>query len=194
MLKPTIIFLAIIPLLFSAPSITAPVHIEENDKDITIRVNNATLGEVLQSIADKTGIQFHVSQSVSNDRITVNLNTPDWQTAVNLLLDSYSRAELWSPRLDMTEIYILSRVDSAGSYLSGAGSTPTLSREQFLKLVSGSYRAPLSPELFDDPEIRSFLIQNGVNSLEDMKDTLKAKNVRIKARRQMRQMLKAKQD
>ncbi len=69
-----------------------------------------------------------------------------------------------------------------------------LAREQYLKIVSGSYKAPLTPELFDDPEIRSFLNQNGDNSLEDMKNTQKIKNVRIKARRQMRQLRKAQQD
>jgi len=167
MLRSIINLLAILPLLFSAPSVAAPVHIEENNKNITIRVKNAPLGEVLQSIEDKTGIQFHVSPSVRDDLIEVNLNAPDWQTAVKLLLDSYSRAELWNPRLDMTEIYILSRADGSGSFPSQGqqnpaaleswtGSPPMLSREQFLKLVSGSYRAPLSPELFDDPEIRSF--------------------------------------
>lgn len=169
------------------------IHIEENKESVTIQVDDATLGEVLQSIEDKTGIRFHVSPSVRDDLIKTDLNAPDWQTAMKLLLDAYARAELWGSRLDLTEIHILSRVDGTGvsSQSPGAGSPPMLSRKQLLKLVSGSYRGPLSPDLFDDPVIRSFLNQNGIQSLEDMKDSRKAKTVRVKARQQLRLIQKA---
>ena len=205
MFKPTTILQAIILLLLPASSISAPVYIEENNAGITIRISNTPLGEVLQSIEDQTGIQFHVSPSVLNDQITVDLKAPDWQTAMRLLLEPYGRAEVWSPRLDMTEIYILSRTDGVESFPSqpqqnpapsesGVESPPMLSMQQFFKITSGSDREPLSPKLFDDPEIRSFLIQNAINSLEDMKDTQKVKNVRIEARIQMRRLLGAKQN
>ncbi len=74
------------------------IHIEENDKGITIQVDDATLGEVLQYIEGETGIHFHISPSVLNDRMTVNLDAPDWQAAMKLLLEPYGRVELWGPR------------------------------------------------------------------------------------------------
>jgi hypothetical protein len=87
------------------------IYIEENDKGITIRADDATLNEVLKSIESKTGIQFHISPSILSDLITANLNVPDWQTAIKLLLEPYGRAELWNPQLDLTKIHVLSRAD-----------------------------------------------------------------------------------
>jgi len=164
------------------------IHIEENDKGITIRVDDVPLGEVAKSIEGKTGIRFHVSSSVLNDLITVNLNAPDWQTAMSLLLEPYGRAELWNPRLDLTEIHVLSRADDTESSLSGAGPPPKLNRRKLLKLASGALTAPLPPKLLNDPEVRAFLNYYGIHSREDMKDIKKARSVRIKARRIMLQM------
>jgi len=194
--------LVVLILGFPVPPKADPlnsIHIKESDKGIAIRVDDAPLGEVLKSIEGETGIQFHVSPSIINDRMTVNLNAPDWQTAMRLLLEPYGQAELWNPRLDMTEIHILSRADdSAGpppqkqrklsASETGTGSPPMLKRKQLLKLVKGSFRAPLSQELFDDPEIRAFLNQNGIHSLEDMKDIKKTRRVRIKVRKMMMQL------
>ena len=205
MLRITIIILAVISFFFPSISIATPVFIEENNKGITLRVNDVPLSEVLRSIENQTGIHFHASPSVSNDWITIELKAPDWQTAMKFLLEPYGRMEMWGPRLDMTEIYILSRTNEGQSYSSqrqqnltpshsGAESPLMLTKEQYLKIVSGSYRAPLSPELLDDPDIRSFLNQNGVNSPEDLKDTQKIKNIRIEARRQMRQLQKTGQN
>ena len=132
------------------------IHIEDNDKGITIRVDDAHLGEVLKSIEGKTGIHFHISPSVLNDRMTVNLDAPDWQAAMKLLLEPYSRVELWGPRLGLTKINILSRTGAAASETE-TSSSPMLTREQFLKLAKGPFKAPLSPELFEDTENRAFL-------------------------------------
>lgn len=181
--------LVILILWFPASSIAGTlnsIHIEENDKGITLRVNDASLGKVLQSIEGKTGIQFHVSPSVINDPITVNLNAPDWQTAMSLLLEPYGRAELWNPRLDLTEIHVLSRADDT------AEPPPKLNRKQLRKLAKGKLTKPLPLKLFDDPEIRAFLNYYGIHSREEMKDVKKARSVRIKARRIMLQLSEAK--
>lgn len=162
------------------------IHVEEDDKGIIIRVEGESLGEVLQSIENKTGIQFHISPSVLDDRITVNLNAPDWQTAMRLLLETYDRVELWNPRLDLTEVYILPQADDS------AGPPPKLNRKQLRKLAKGTLTAPLPPKLFDDPEIRAFLNYYGIHSREDMKDVKKARSVRIKAREIMLQRSGAK--
>jgi len=120
------------------------IHIEENDKGITIRVDDAPLDEVLKSIEGKTGIHFHTSPSVLNDRVTVNLDAPDWQAAMKLLLEPYSRVELWSPRLDLTEINNLSRTGAAASETE-TSSSPMVTQEQFLKLAKGPFQGSASP-------------------------------------------------
>jgi hypothetical protein len=181
------------------------IHIEENDKGVTIRVDDVPLGEVLKSIEGKTGIQFHVSQSVSSDPITVNLNAPDWQTAVNQLLEPYGRAELWNPRRDLTEIHVLSRADTA-RVRSGRPQTnyeiteadrrssAELKRKQLLKLARGKLDTPLAEKLFEDSAIKEYLKQYDIQSPEDMKDTGKARTIRIKARKLLLELDKAKEN
>ncbi len=200
--------LVILILWFPASSIAGTlnsIHIEENDKGVTLQVDGASLGEVLQSIESKTGIQFHVSPSVIYDRITVNLNAPDWQTAMRLLLEPYGRAELWNPRLDLTEIHVLSRGDAA-TVSSGRPparikiteadrrSSSTLHRNQLIKLSRGSLNKPLPPGLYNDPKIKEYLKQYGIQSQEDMKDTSKARTIRIKARKILLERDKAKRN
>jgi len=63
-----------------------------------------------------------------------------------------------SPRLGQTKINILSRTGAAASETE-TSSSPMLTREQFLKLAKGPFKAQLSPELFEDTEIRAFLIR-----------------------------------
>ena len=140
-----------------------------------------------------------------NDRITVNLNAPDWQTAMKLLLEPYSRAEVWNPRLDLTKIHILSRGDAA-TVSSGRPparikiteadrlSSSTLNRRQLRKLARGSLNKPLPPGLYDDPKIKEYLKQYGIQSPEDMKDTGKARTIRIKARKILLERDKAKRN
>jgi len=181
------------------------IYIKDNDKSITLRVDDATLGKVLQSIEGKTGIQFHVSPSVLNDRITTNLNAPDWQTAMRQLLEPYGRAELWNTQLDLTEIYVLSRGDSTTVSFdrpptrievtqADMRSSSTLHRNQLIKLSRGSLNKPLPPGLYNDPKIKEFLKQYGIQSPEGMKDTVKARTIRIKARKILLERDKAKKN
>ena len=166
------------------------IHIEENDKGITIQVNGASLDKVLQSIEGKTGIQFHISPSVQNDRVTVNLNAPDWKSAMKKLLQPYGRMELWNPRLDLTRIHITSaRVVSGRSQTNNEVTeadrlySSTLNSRQLLKLAKGELNKPLPTGLYEDPEIKAFLKNYGIQSPEDMKDTIKARVIRIKVRK-----------
>lgn len=179
------------------------IHIEENDKGITLQVNDASLGEVLLSIENKTSIHFHISPSVLNDPITTNLTAPDWQTAVNKLLEPYGRAELWNTQLELTEIHILSRTDTTRAYTRRPPTrielneedkrfSSTLHRNKLIKLARGSLNKPIPPGLYDDPEIQAFLNNYGIQSRDDMKDTNKARTIRIKARKILRERDQAK--
>ena len=181
------------------------IHIVENDKGITIQVGDAPLGKVLQSIKEKTGIQFHAFPSVLNDRISINLNAPDWPTTLNTLLEPYGRAEMWSSRLDRTEIHVLSRANEMvipqsqmkrkiPAINSESSSSQMLTQNHLLKLGKRPFNEPLPPNLYDNPEIRTFLHQNGINSLEDMKDARKIVRVRSKALKLMLQMNKELKD
>ena len=180
------------------------IHIEDNDKSITLRVQDAPLRKVLQAIEGKTGIQFYASPSVLSDRITINLNASDWQTAMKKLLEPYGRMELWSSSLYLTEIHILSRAGGAADY----GKPPTvielteadrrssamLNRRQLLKLARGTLNTPLTPKLLDDPEIKEYLKQYGMHSPEDLQDTVKARTLRVKARKLLLERDKAKRN
>jgi hypothetical protein len=198
--------LAILILWFPASSIAGTlnsIHIEENDKSITLWVIDASLDKVLQSIGGKTGIQFHISPSVQNDRITVNLNAPDWQSAMKLLLEPYGRMEFWKSRLDLTEIHVLSRADTARVRFgqpqtnyeiteADRRSSAELKRKQLLKLARGKLDTPLAEKLFEDSAIKEYLKQYDIHSPEDMKDAGKARTIRIKARKLLLELDKAK--
>ena len=181
------------------------IHIEENYKGITLQVNDASLGEVLKSIEGKTGIHFHTSPSVQNDQITINLNAPDWQTAMKQLLKPYDRMELWSSNLHLTKIHILSRADTA-RVRSGRPQTNTkiteadrrasveLKQKQLLKLARGKLDTPLAEKLFEDSVIKEYLKQYDIHSPEDMNDAGKARTIRIKARKLLLELDKAKEN
>jgi hypothetical protein len=200
--------LVVLILWFPASSIAGTlnrIHIKENDKGITLRVNDASLGKVLQSIGGKTGIQFHTSPSVLNDRITINLNAPDWQTAMKQLLKPYDRIELWSPNLHLTKIHVLSRVDTARvrsgrpqtNYViteADRRSSSELKRKQLLKLARGKLDTPLAKKLFEDSAIKEYLKQYDIHSPEDMNDAGKARSIRIKARKLLLELDKAKEN
>ncbi len=199
----------VVPILWFPDSSIAGtsknIHIDENDKGITLRVNDMPLGAVLESIESKTGIHFHISPSVLNDRIAVNLNAPDWQAAMKLLLEPYSRAELWNPQLELTEIHVLSRVDTArvrssrpptNTEITEADrrSSAELKRKQLLKLARGKLDTPLAEELFEDSAIKEYLKQYDIHSPEDMNDAGKARTIRIKARKLLLELDKAKEN
>lgn len=175
------------------------IHIEENDMGITIQINGAPLDKVLQAIEGQTGIQFHISPSVQNNRVAVNLNAPDWKTAMKKLLQPYGRMELWNPRLDLTRIHIVSQKAVSGRSQTNnevteadRRSSSTLNLGQILKLAKGELNKPLPTGLYADPEIKAFLNSNGIQSPEDMKDTIKAQVIRIKARKILLERDKAK--
>ena len=198
--------LVILILWFPASSIAGTlnsIYIEDNDKGVTLRVNDASLGKVLQSIGRETGIQFHTSPSVLNDRITINLNVRDWQAAVKQLLEPYDRMELWNPRLHLTKIHILSRANTARVSSSrpqmnyeiteaDRRSSAELKRKQLLKLARGKLDTPLAEKLFEDSAIKEYLKQYDIHSPEDMNDAGKARTIRIKARKLLLELDKAK--
>ncbi len=200
-----LLFIVVVLVLgFPTSSIAAApnsIHIEENEKGITVWVNEASLDDVLESITEKAGIQFRSSPWIMNDPITVNLNAPNWPTAVRQLLESYSRVELLNSQQELTQVHILSKSDDTASLkpenprtasVSTTASSPQLNRRQLRKIGKRPFRAPLPPNLFDDPEIRNFLNQYNIHTLEDMKDVKKTRRVRVRARDLLLKMTRAK--
>jgi len=63
-----------------------------------------------------------------------------------------------------------------------------LDKAQLQELIRGPYRSPLPDKLWDDPDYRKFLTQQGIQTREDMKDRNKAKRLRSTVRRLLWQM------
>jgi len=185
------------------------VSIQEHADKIFIQADNVPLGVLLRSIQIKTGIQFVITQSNWNDKVKVKYIVPDWKMAVNKILSSYNRVGQWNSNLNLSTIQILyKQVEDDHEYdnrvefndiqepdiepvvesKQQAMSQPKLSFDQLTDIAKGRLRSPLSPSLFDDEDIRLFLKQEGVKSIEDAEDIKKAMNVRVKARRKLREI------
>jgi len=195
---PVVVF-ALLPTLTFAAS--KKIQIEENKDGVLIRIQRAPLGDVLQAIQDKTGIQFKVADTVLKDRIRVSIIAPDWKTGVKQLLATYDRLELWNEQLELSRIHILSGIEGQNaSPPKPKGFKPTnrpktagnlpYTRSQLQTLSRGKLRSPLPLNLWDNPEYQPFLKHFGMRKREDLQDVKKAMNIRIRARRMLRELKK----
>lgn len=94
-------------LVFAEP--TDSIVIQEQADGITIQSQQAPLGEVLDAIQNRIGIQFIVDESIWSDPVTVDLKVSDWKTGVEMVLEPFNQIAIWNNRLDRTKIKILSR-------------------------------------------------------------------------------------
>jgi type II secretory pathway component GspD/PulD (secretin) len=80
-------------------------------ENVRIYVTNRPLEEVLQYIANQTGIRFKISNSLTSKMITANIQASDWESAVMELLKGFSKIEVWTSDLNSTRIHLLQSND-----------------------------------------------------------------------------------
>ena len=78
---------------------------------VGIHVTNRPLDEVLQGIANQTGIRFKISNSLILKTITASIEASDWESAVKELLRDFSKIEVWTRDLNFTRIHLLQSND-----------------------------------------------------------------------------------
>lgn len=93
---------------FTAPKTKRLAVGKEN---VRIHVTNRPLQEVLQGIANQTGISFKISNSLTSETITANIEVSDWESAMGELLRDFSKIEVWTSDLNFTRIHLLQSND-----------------------------------------------------------------------------------
>ena len=174
----------------------------------------APLQQVLPRATRETGVQIKTTNpTMLKEEVPVNETGPDQSLDLEPVLDGFSRIELFGDDSKLKKVILMNRnVGEASQSPTGPAlttqptppGTPTpmpssqaspqstektkLSKTQLQELIRGAYRSPLPENLWDIPEYQEFLMEQGIDSQEDMKDRNKAKNVRKNVRRLLWQL------
>ena len=203
-----VLLFCLIPALFAAsPSGRSYNHVKVTSDTIVIEIDNVSLGDVLNNIQSKSGIGFDVPNAMRAQIIEAHVQAVDWKGALSLLLEEYSRIDVWEEN-QLKTVYLLksnrfgdlfpSEIPASQNERGRRGFQPSspvedqilLTQDQARKVFSGGLRSPLSTDLLLDPELEDFLAEFGVENEEDLKDIKKAKRVRREARRQYRVLVR----
>ena len=194
-----------LPVSADDPSVNSFIDIQASDTGIIISVENSFLADVLQQVANETNIQFNIGSKLISHRITVNIQGPDWNSAINTLLKDFSKVTVWNEKSEgMKEILLLGKNNWApqeefesGSYdnrtLREENRSPGISVSQLKRLVKIPLGNSLPPGLFADQEIRRYLKLKGIQSPEEWKQPKKARTALHLAKRELTRLLYEKQ-
>jgi len=179
---------------------TNRMGIDSSKDGVRIDVENQPLTYVLMEISRQTGIRFKVTPSLTNQTLTASIQAPDWKTGIETLLEEISTVTLWENNSRMSEVVLLGNNDGSEVFSSKSDSSVNssinsqnnpgflLTREQLIKLAKGPFRNPLPPEFLKTPPFKNFLLKQGVETEEDLKQVKKAMRVRKAARLQLRSL------
>ena len=197
----TVLVCLLIPAFLAAsPFRQAYNQIKVTPEKISIEIDNVSLAEVLNNIESKSGIGFDVPYAMRNQIIDAHVQAHDWKGALSILLEEFSRIDIWEGD-QLKTVYLLKSNRTADFFPSEAPVAPPqrtqgspqepvtdekailLTQDQARKLFAGGFRSPLSNKLLLDPELKEFLAGYGIENEEDLKDVNKAKSVRREARK-----------
>jgi hypothetical protein len=174
--------------------------IDSSGTGVRIDVENQPLTDVLMEISRQTGIRFKVASSLTNQTLTTSIQAPDWKTGIETLLEEISTVTLWENNSRMSEIVLLGNNDGSEVFSSKSDSSVNssinsqnnpgipLTKKQLEKLAKGPFGNPLPPEFLEKSPFRDFLLNQGVETEEDLKQVNKAVRVRKAARLQLRSL------
>jgi len=181
-------------------------RINSGVQGIIIKSKGVSLTDLLNKIETQSGIDFKINNGLLEESISVDVEAATWTKAVQEVLKDYNRVELWGRDRKLTGVYVVEALNSEGAYFEekvrsgqvardnerGTDDEIPLSKGQLVKLVRGPYRSPISPKLWEDDQLRTFLDQHGIRDREDLKNLQKAMTIRQAARKQLRDLRKNK--
>jgi hypothetical protein len=181
-------------------SSTNHTGIDFSNSGVKIDVKNRPMADVLLEISNQTGISFTVPHSLTNQTLTASIQASDWKTGIINLLEDISTVTLWENNWQMSEVILLgNRVEydvfaskPYNSQIFSKNSKNTavipLTKKQLQKLAKGPFQSPLPSEFLEKSPFRDFLLNQGVETEEDLKLVKKAMRVRKAARLQLRSL------
>jgi hypothetical protein len=157
--------------LASAHQSTQPhLKIQIENQKIQILAENYPLGELLQSVQEKTGIQVRIPEPLNSVPVNVKIIAKDWKSALKILFLENSRFEMWGGNLTTSKIWLYEYENhpvSSGDFVVLADAKESLSKHEILRLAREATQADqriMAMEhysyLVDDEEMLPLLIFN----------------------------------
>lgn len=185
----------------AAPSLQIVENeIESNSEDIAVYADNISLLKLVEEVEKRSDISFFISQDLEQDTLSFQVTGADWTTVILTALKDYNQIHVWAGVSKLKKVYLVGLQEEfrtsglneevnipnvvVKKYWAVSNSEGThLSEKQLRMLAGGKHRSPISSEMFDDPEVRKFLSENGMKKLEDRTNLGLSMKVRIKARK-----------
>jgi hypothetical protein len=171
------------------------------EKPKSIKVINEPLASVLGKISQSSGIQFKVSDGLTEELITTKIQESNWDAVVLKLLGNFNLVEVRNDKGRLIKVHVLG-LKNKETMVKAANETIqpikrplkkseiVLNGDQLRELAQGPFRSPLPAHMLHDTELRNFLSLHGISSDEEMANIQKAMRVRVAARRQLKMLQK----
>lgn len=102
-----IVWLSHSPFSASAYQDSKPrLEIQADGGKIRILATNYPLGELLQSISARTGVQFKTPETLNAVSVNARILAEDWKSAIKKLFQGNSRFEVWEENLAGSNIWL----------------------------------------------------------------------------------------
>ncbi len=114
------------------------LKIQIDKQKINILVKNYPLRKLLQSIHEKTGVQFKVPESLNAVPVNAKVFARDWKSAIKKLFEGNSRFEMWGKNLANSKIWLYEYEYypvSSGDFVVLVNAKETLSKREILRLA-----------------------------------------------------------
>lgn len=121
----TVLIAAALPLLVATTAPAAP-HVERRaDGAVRLQANNATLGEVLEAMADEVGFVALIDDGAAGHRLAnLTVSTPSVEDALRDLLRDYNYALIYEGEDDALQRVIVLAPASKGAVRSAPPAPP----------------------------------------------------------------------
>lgn len=80
--------------------------IHADDQKIQILATDYPLGQLLETIYERTGVQFNFPESLNFVPVSIRIQASDWKSAIIKLFQDNSRLELWGENLASSKIWL----------------------------------------------------------------------------------------
>lgn len=100
-----------------APAPSEPAKsagITQDQSGVSLAFQGKTLKQALDTIKDKTGIQFKISDTLSQKTVPNDVKAENWKAAVQKLLQNYNKVEMWQEDLTKSQVWIMRELEIDG--------------------------------------------------------------------------------
>ncbi len=177
-----------------------------------VQADGAPLSEVLDRIAEKSGIRFHISGPLQAEPVRIEVQGESWTDLVLTLFEERDAVYLWAGPSRLKQVYMVASPQERESFFPAVARTSpqkkekrlqktyyvpkarrlsdsALSESQLKRLLKGKPHEPIPEELFRDRAILKFLNTHGMKSLKDRNNRKLVLKVRRYARRHLKQLM-----